>query len=206
MSKNKIKKGTPNWVIDDVIHSWAYGEGQFESVPAIEQCRITVVKFPVLYAQNVDYGPELMKLRRKDIVRLGWDNDHLDQPQAPNTVGKFSLLTDAIKAVNKTFDHSEVYTERLYPSMIDCVAKNYGKRDDYCKLYFDLAAFEFYHLLFNLGTDAVPFENLPDPKLKTLNQLLAWSRSFEFKRRKLYKAEGFTWVPHKELNHGTQKS
>lgn len=194
----KQKKGEPSWTSDDVVMSWAYGEKQFHSVPAIEQCWITVVKFPVLYAQNVNYGPELMKLRRKDIVRLGWDNDHLDQPQAPYPVGKFSLLSHAIKAVNKTFEHSEVYIERLYPSMIDCTSKNYGKRSDYCRLYFDMHAFEFYHLLFKLGTDAVPFENLPNLKLNTLNQLLRWAKSFEFKRRKMYKKEGFTWEPKKK--------
>ncbi len=194
MADKKKKKGEPCFVVDGLIKSWAYGKG-YESVPAIECCQITVVKFPVLYAQNIDYGPELMKLRRKSIVELGWDNDHLDQPQAPYSIGKFSLLSHAIKAANRMFGHSEVYINKLYPSMIDCTSKDFGRRMDYCRLYFDLQAHEFYHLLFKIGTEAVPFENLPNPKLDTLNQLLKWSKSFEFKRRKLYKAEGFTWKP-----------
>lgn len=187
------KKGTPSWTSDGVVMGWRLDDNQ--QVPAIEQSRIAVVKFPVDYYQHFDYGPELMMLRRERIKELGWSSVSFDLPRMPSVVGEFSLLSNAIKKVVSVLDSSSVYADRIYPSIITLTSKGYGRRSDYCVLYFNGAAYEFYDLLFAIGLDTVVFENVPNPKIKTLNQLLQWSKSFEFKRRKLYKSQGFSWEP-----------
>jgi hypothetical protein len=130
---------------------------------------------------------------------LGWSNRSFDLPRPPITIGAYSLLSDAIKKAAFTLPwSSQVECQRRYPSTIGFLPNQ--KRHDYCILYFDHQAYEFYDLLFILGKDACPFENVPKPKLNTLNQLLKWAKSFEFKRRKMYKAEGFTWEPYGKEN------
>lgn len=187
----KHKKGTPDWIYDGVIMSWRLTDTQ--QVPAIEQSCITVVRFPVNYYQHFAYSPELMALREKSIVELGWDNKSFDIPRPPYSVGEFSLLSDAIKRVVTVLGRSRIDAGRVYPSMI--TFRPDGNKQDYCTLYFNHQAYEFYNLLFILGEDACPFENVPNPKINTLNQMLRWAKSFEFMRRKLYKSHGFSWEP-----------
>lgn len=189
--KKVIKKGMPGWIFDGVIQSWQLTDTQ--QVPAIEQSRITVVKYPVDYYQHFDYSPELMALREEEIVRLGWSSTSFDLPRPPCSVGEYSLLGDAIKKVASVLNNSRIISERYYPSTIGFWPNR--NREDYCILYFNHRAYEFYNLLFILGKDSVPFENVPNPKINTLNQLLRWAKSFEFMRRKLYKSHGFSWEP-----------
>lgn len=188
------KKGNPSWTHDDVIMGWRLSDTQ--NVPAIEQCRITVVKYPIDYYQHFNYGPETMALRSKRIVELGWSSKSFDLQRPPISVGKYSLLSNAIKGVVSVLGRSSVPIQRRYPSTIEFLPDR--RRQDYCILYFDHQAYEFYDLLFILGKDACPFENVPKPKLNTSKQLLSWAKSFEFKRRKMYKSEGFTWEPYSE--------
>jgi len=192
--KRKNKIGAPSWTSNDVVMGWCLNDAQ--NVPAIEQSIITVVKCPVNYYQHFDYSPEVMALRSKTIVELGWDNTSFDLPRPPMVVGKYSLLSNAIKKVVSTLGRSDINAQRLYPSMIGFQPDEY--RQDYCVLYFNHQAYEFYNLLFILGNDVCPFENVPNPKIKTLNQLLRWSKSFEFMRRKMYKSHGFSWEPKSE--------
>lgn len=187
----KIKKGVPNWIEDGVVISWQLSDTQ--QVPAIEQSCITVVRFPVNYYQHFDYSPEVMALREKSIVELGWSTHSFDLPRPPYSVGEFSLLSGAIKRVVSVLNRSRIVAVRRYPSMI--TFRPGGNREDYCVLYFNHQAYEFYNLLFILGEDACPFENVPNPKINTLNQMLRWAKSFEFMRRKLYKSHGFSWEP-----------
>lgn len=187
----KNKKGVPGWTANGVIMSWQLSDTQ--QVPAIEQSCITVVKYPVDYYQHFDYSPEVMALRSKRIVELGWRGTSFDLPRPPYPIGEFSLLSDAIKRVTSALNCSRIAAERIYPSMF--AFRPDGNREDYCVLYFNHRAYDFYNLLFILGKDACPFENVPNPKINTLNQLLRWAKFFEFMRRKLYKAHGFQWEP-----------
>ncbi len=195
MSKQVQKKGHPSYVNDGLICEWAYEQDGCHSIPAIEQCMITVVKHSVKYYSHFNYGPELMKARRKCIKELGWSSESFDLPLPPKCVGEYSLLSHAIKAVNSTLDRSRVTVERRYPSTIILTQYGYGTRTNYCILFFNGPAYEFYSLLFKVDKDNTIFE-LPAPHLNTLNQLLKWAKSFEFKRRRLFKAEGFTWEPY----------
>lgn len=194
MSKAKLrkKKGNPSWTFNGVVMGWRLSDTQ--DVPAIEQCRITVTQYPVAYYQHFNWGPEKMALREKGIVKLGWDNSSFDLQRPPVSVGEYSLLSGAIKRVASVLACSGMVIRRCYPSTIEFLPDE--RRQDYCILYFDHQAYEFYDLLFILGRDACPFENVPNPKLNTLKQLLNWAKSFEFKRRKMYKSEGFTWEPY----------
>ena len=190
----KCKKGVPGWTSDGVIMSWQLTDTQ--EVPAIEQSCITVVKYPIDYYQHFDYSPEVMALRSKRTVELGWSSRSFDLPRPPYPVGEYSLLGDAIKRVASVLRNSRITAERDYPSTF--TFRPNGWREDYCILYFNNEAYEFYNLLFILGKDInVPFENVPNPKINTLNQLLCWSKSFEFMRRKMYKSHGFSWEPKK---------
>lgn len=184
------KKGVPSWTSDDVIMAWQLSDTQ--TVPAIEQSCITVVRYPVNYYQHFDYSPEVMALRNKHIVELGWRSVSFDLPGSPYSVGEFSLLSVAIKRVKSVLNCSYMTAKRRYPSMI--TFRPHRKREDYCTLYFNHQAYEFYNLLFILG-EASTFENVPKPKINTLNQLLRWAKSFEFMRRKMYKSHGFSWEP-----------
>lgn len=196
--KNKrTKKGMPSGIDGDVVTSWQLSDDQ--SVPAIEQCRVSVVKYPVLYYQHFDYSPEAMDLRSESVKELGWSTNSFNLPIPPCVVGQYSLLTDALKKVKATLDFPKLDIRKNYPSTITCEKNGYGAKWDYCDLFFNHAAYEFYHLLFILGHDmSCPFENVPDPPLNTLNQLMRWARSFEFKRRKMYKQEDFSWEPYRE--------
>lgn len=191
------KKGTPHYISEGVIMSWQLTDMQqvpdTQQVPAIEQSCITVVKYPVNYYQHFYYSPEVMALRSKRIVELGWSSRSFDLPRPPYSVGEYSLLSAAIKRVTSVLKCSRMDAERCYPSLI--TFQQNGYREDYCILYFNHAAYDFYNLLFILGEDTCPFENVPNPKINTLNQMLRWSRSFEFMRRKLYKSHGFSWEP-----------
>lgn len=190
--KCKHKKAVPSWTYNGVVMGWRLNDAQ--QVPAIEQAVITVVKCPVNYYQYFHYSPEVMALRSKEIVKLGWSSISFDLPRPPMVIGEYSLLSDAIKKVVSTLGRSDIVTQRCYPSMISFQPDGY--RQDYCVLYFDHQAYEFYNLLFILGKNtSCPFENVPNPKINTLNQLLRWAKSFEFMRRKLYKSHGFSWEP-----------
>ena len=185
------KKGVPDWTSNGVIMSWQLSDTQ--EVPAIEQSCVTVVRYPVSYYKHFDYSTEVMALRSKKIVELGWNNTSFDLPRPPYSVGEFSLLSTAIKRVNSVLSRSRMVAERRYPSMI--TFRPDGNREDYCTLYFNHRAYDFYNLLFILGKNACPFENVPNPKINTSNQLLRWAKFFEFMRRKLYKSHGFSWEP-----------
>ena len=196
MKKKTIKKGMPGWVCDGVIQSWQLTDTQ--QVPAIEQSVITVVKYPVDYYQYFDYSPELMALRSKRIAELGWSSVSFDLPRPPCSVGEYSLFGDAIKKVASVLNNSHITAERCYPSTI--IFQLNRHREDYCVLYFNSPAYKFYNLLFILGKESTcPFENVPKPKINTLNQLLRWAKSFEFKRRKMYKSHGFSWEPKQRI-------
>ena len=147
VKKYRQKKGEPGWIADGVIMSWQLTE--FQQVPAIEQSCITVVRYPVNYYQHFDYSPEVMALREKKIVELGWSSTSFDLPRPPYSVGEFSLLSDAIKRVISVLNCSRMDAERRYPSMI--TFRPDEKRQDYCTLYFNHKAYEFYNLLFILG-------------------------------------------------------
>jgi len=192
----KKKKGRVACRYDNTVMDWRLDDNQ--TVPAIEQSIITVFKFPVLYFQHFQYSPEAMALRDEDIKRLGWDNDSFDLPCPPIKIGEFSLLKSAMKAANDSLIHAGRVIERITPSMIK-ITSEYNERMDYCVLFFNHEAYEFYHLLFILGKDSVSFKNIPNPKIDTFSQLFKWVRTFEFKRQKLYKENNFTWKPKSEL-------
>jgi len=190
--KCRDKKGTPGWTYHGVTMSWRLTDTQ--QVPAIEQSVITVVKCPVDYYQHFDYSPEVMALRSARIVELGWSSTSFDLPRPPYPIGEYSLLSEAIKKVISVLNlYCSRIAAEIYPSIIGLLPNEH--RQDYCLLYFNHAAYEFYNLLFILGKENCPFENVPNPKINTLNQLLRWSKSFEFMRRKLYKSHGFSWEP-----------
>jgi len=185
------KKGIPYCTHNGIVMDWRLSDTQ--NVPAIEFSCISVVKFPVDYYRYFDYSPEVMALRSKHIVELGWSSTSFDLPRPPELIGEYSLLSAAIKKVALVLSCSRMDIRRCYPSVIEFSPNEY--REDYCILYFNHQAYEFYNLLFILGRDRSPFENVPNPKINTLLQLLRWAKSFEFKRHKLYKEHGFSWEP-----------
>ena len=203
--KEQIRKGEPSWTYNGVVMGWRIDEKQ--KVPAIEQSCITVVKFPILYYQNFNYSPEAMALRPQRIIELGWDNISFDLQMPPKVVGEYSLLSGAVKRVKNVLDFKQIKITKEWPSTIICsntsCGNDYRNRDDYCVLFFNHAAYEFYNFFFILGSDTnCPFENVPNPTMNTLNQLLKWTELFERKRQKLYIKHGFTWGP-VEIKHGT---
>ena len=196
--KEQIKKGEPSWTSNGVVMGWRIDENQ--KVPAIEQSRITVVKFPILFYQHFNYSPEAMALRPQSIIDLGWDNLSFDLPMPTKVVGEYSLLSGAVKRVKDVLDFKQITITKNWPSTITCFnagcGNDYSSKYDYCVLFFNHAAYEFYHFFFILGSDTdCPFENVPNPTMNTLNQLLKWTESFERKRQKLYIKHGFTWGP-----------
>jgi len=195
-TKRKLKTpgGRPAVVCDGIVTSWQWDQDGVQMVPAIECSRVTVVRFPVQYYQHFGYSPEAMALRRESIEELGWSSQSFDLPRPPVKVAECSLLKDALGATNTALGGRSKYVKRMYPSMV-AICTDYRYRNDFCVLYFNHAAYEFYHLLFLLGRDAVPFENIPNPKIGTFNQLLRWTISFEHNKRKQYRAKGFTWQP-----------
>ena len=98
--------------------------------------------------------------------------------------------------LRKTLWNRFMYAERAWPSLMKLTTDYGSERTDYCILFFNHAAYEFYHLLFLLGKkDDVVFENIPDPKINTVPSLLKWARSFEAMKKRQYQNKGFTWEP-----------
>ncbi len=198
MTKRTLKKGRPSVLYDDLVTEWRLDDEQ--TVPAIELCGVTVVRCPVAYYSHFNYGPELMALRQKRIVELGWSSKSLDMPAPPESVGEFCLLSKAIKKIKTVLDYPKIYTTVCWPGTVLFQKEGYGTKWDYCVLYFNHWAYEFYNLLFILGQkDGPPFENVPNPKIGTLPQILKWATGFETSRRKMYKENGFTWNTQKVI-------
>jgi hypothetical protein len=184
---------------DGQVVSWRWNEQGTQTVPAIETSSIAVIKFPVAYSQVLDYSPEAMELRCERIKQLGWSDQSFNLPCPPEMIGTYSLLTDALRAARKVLKNAcggGTNVERIYPSMVKLTTGYGSSRADYCVLYFNRAAYEIYHLLFLLGEkDVVIFENIPDPKIDTVPQLLKWARHFEVIKKRAYLGKGCTWNP-----------
>ena len=188
----KTKEGTPSWTHNDVVMGWRLENGL--SVPAIEQSRISIIKFPVEYYQHFYYSPELMEARDPDIKRLGWSSHSFDLPKPPELIGECSLLSEALITVGKILN-GRIVVRRNWPTNVTCEEVGNGKQSDYFVLYFNHYAHEFYDILYEIGKEPSVVFKLPDQKLDTLPQLLKWSKSHEARRKRMYKCEGFTWQP-----------
>ena len=190
------QRGNAAWIgAAGEVLEWALTEDR--RVPAIEICEISVVLFPVADCLHFNYGPELMGLRRERVKELGWSSTTFDLPLAPRVVGRYSLLSDALLKVRSALGSSGVVGGMEWPSTFVFTRAAYGCRVDYYRLYFGRAAYEFYDLLFRMarGRPDVVFDNLPSLRLNTLPQILRWAKGFQYRRRRLYKKNGFTWDP-----------
>jgi hypothetical protein len=69
-------------------------------------------------------------------------------------------------------------------------------RDSF-RIYLNLHGYEFYHLLFVVGSESGPgFQFDVEPAdVSTCPKLLAWLRPFETAKKKLYRDHGFDWNP-----------
>jgi len=101
--KTKRKKGLSFFSGEKDVTYWRLGKG-CQMVPAVEHSLITVVKFPVNYRQDFNYGPELLSLRGKRTIELGWDNTSFNLPRPPIVIDNVILLSRAIKSANATLD------------------------------------------------------------------------------------------------------
>jgi hypothetical protein len=69
--------------------------------------------------------------------------------------------------------------------------------DDYFCIHLNLFAYEFYHLLFVVGSEHRPASQfVAEPAdVATCPKLLAWLRRFEASKKRLYRDNGFDWNP-----------
>jgi len=198
--RSKVGRPAFTWIETDGtrhVMSWHLSDQQW--VPAIEESRFAVVRFPIVYYQHFDFCPEAMALRPERIKELGWSSQSFDLPVAPVTVGSYSLLSDSLEWAAKILETRDLNVARIYPSLIKVEEKRDPAKSDYCLLFPNHHAYEFYHFFFILGQkDKTTFENIPNPQIETLSQALTWIKSFEYGRRLMYRKEGFTWEPYRE--------
>lgn len=175
----------------DVIY-WRLGN---HNVPAVHRVRATVVRFPVMHYVHADYGPEVMAIRSESIARLGWSSQSFDLPLAPEVVGHFNLLSQAVAVIHKEFRGMSTKVCLRYPTVIASCSLSAGH--DEFRIYLNLHAYEFYHLLFVVGSEHGPSSQFvaAPADVGTCPKLLAWLRPFETAKKKLYRDNGFDWKP-----------
>jgi hypothetical protein len=175
----------------DVI-DWRLGD---HNVPAVHRVRATVVRYPVMYYVHAHYGPEVMAIRSESIARLGWSSESFDLPLAPEVVGHFNLLSQAVAIIHEEFRGTPTRVCLAYPTTIRLRSIHDG-RDEF-RIYLNLPAYEFYHLLFVVGSDRGPSSRfVAEPAdVGTCPKLLTWLRPFETAKKKLYRDNGFDWNP-----------
>lgn len=175
----------------DVVN-WRLGDHR---VPAVHRVRATVVRFPVMYHVHADYGPEVMAARSEPIARLGWSSTSFDLPLAPEVVGHFNLLSRAAAVIHEEYRGTPTKVGLCYPTTIRLASLEPG-RDSFC-IYLNLAAYEFYHLLFVVGSEHGPSSQfVAEPAdVGTCPKLLAWLRPFEAAKKRFYRENGFDWGP-----------
>jgi hypothetical protein len=164
------------------------------SVPAIRQVRSTLVRFPVAYYQHANYGPEVMAARSENIARLGWSSESFDLPLPPESVGHFNLLSKAIKAAHRDLSTSPTTVSVGFPTTLKLSAAD-AWRPRFV-VYLNLAAYEFYHLLFAAcGRYSHLQFNVPGIAVGTCPKLIAWLAKFERDKAQQYRENGFDWNP-----------
>jgi hypothetical protein len=175
-----------------------------QTVPALSQVEVTLVRYSIAYYQHAHCSPEVMESRSENIARLGWSSESFDLPLPPETAGSFNLLSGAIRAAHRELTPSRTYAETGYPSMLKLSSD--GRADPRFVVYLNLAAYEFYHLLFAASGrySHLQFKVAPID-VDTCPKLLAWLRRFEQDKAEQYRVNGFEWRPRrkpKEVNNG----
>jgi hypothetical protein len=175
----------------DVI-DWRLGN---HNVPAVHRVRATVVRYPVMRYVHAHYGPEVMAIRSESIARLGWSSLSFDLPLPPEIVGHFNLMSDAVAVIYKELQRSKTAVSVEYPTTI-----SFRSLDANCvkfRIFLNLQGFEFYHLLFVVGSPSRPSSQFVASKAEvgTCPKLLGWLRPFETAKKKLYRENGFDWNP-----------
>lgn len=163
------------------------------SVPAVHRVRATAVRFPVQHYVHADYGPEVMAIRSESVAKLGWSSESFNLPLAPEIVGHFNLLSQAVAVVHKEIGAIPTKVRLGYPTVIGLMSLDDGR--DKFQIYLNIPAYEFYHLLFVVGRESGPSSQfVAEPAdVSTCPKLLAWLRPFETEKRKFYRDNGFDW-------------
>ena len=165
------------------------------NVPAVHRVRATLVRYPVQYHVHADYGPEVMAIRREMTASLGWRSQSFNLPEVPEVVGHFNLLSQSVALAYKELRGHPTEVRLEYPTII----KIRSAHDwlDRFRVYLNLPAYEFYHLLIVLGSEHGPsFQFVADPAdVSTVPKLLNWLRPFEAAKKQLYTDNGFDWNP-----------
>jgi hypothetical protein len=175
----------------DVIN-WRLGD---HNVPAVHRVRATVVRYPVRYYSHADYGPEVMAVRSESTARLGWSSQSFNLPLVPEIVGHFNLLSQAVKAAHKELCGSPTRVCLRYPTTV--TVKSPVEWLPAFRIYLNLFAYEFYHLLFVVGSEHGPSSQfvVAPADVGTCPKILSWLRPFEAAKKKLYRDNGFDWNP-----------
>jgi hypothetical protein len=173
------------------VIDWQLGD---HKVPAVHRVRAKLVRFPVAYYQHAHYGPEVMAIRSENTARLGWSTQSFNMPLVPEVVGHFNLLTHAVACAYKVLRGEPTKVDLGYPTTI--TLENIRAGHDYFRIYLNLAAYEFYHLLFVVGQEHLSSQFVVEPvDVRTCPKLLDWLRPFETAKKKLYCENGFDWNP-----------
>lgn len=193
--------GKANSVIvrDDGSHDvirWRLGN---HNVPAVHRVRATVVRHPISYYVHADYGPEVMAIRSENTARLGWSSQSFNLPEVPEIVGHFNLLSQAVAHIHKELNGARADVKIGYPTTI--AIRSVCEWQSNFRIYLNLHAYEFYHLLFVVGSEHGPsFQFVADRvDVSTCPKLLGWLRPFETAKKKLYRENGFDWNPRRGL-------
>ena len=165
------------------------------TVPAVHRVRATVVRFPVQYYVHAHYGPEVMAVRSENIARLGWSSQSFDLPLAPEVVGHFNLLSQAVAVIHEELRGGTTEVRLEYPTMLRLRSVDAWR--DRFRIYLNIPAYEFYHLLFVAGSEPGPASQFVVEPIDagTCPKLLAWLRPFETAKKRLYRDNGFDWNP-----------
>lgn len=175
----------------DVI-SWRLGN---HAVPAVHRVRATLVRHPIDHYVHARYGPEVMAARSENIASLGWSSQSFDLPYPPEVVGHFNLLGQAVRVAGRELRGAPTKVELGYPTTISL--RSVIDYWDRFSIYLNLPGYEFYHLLFVVGSKYGPssqFDAEP-ADVGTCPKLLAWLRPFEAAKKHLYRDNGFDWNP-----------
>jgi hypothetical protein len=172
------------------VLSWNYEE---HSVPALSEVALTLVEFGLDYYEHPNFSPETMKRRKKWYREGGFSSESMNFALPPVCIARASLLSRLLPALGSRLGADKMTDTEVTAVENVLVLTRYGHQSSYA-VYFNHAAYEFYHLLFvELRKDTIQFESLPQPP-KTIPALQRWAKRFDNAKRKQYAERGFTWL------------
>jgi hypothetical protein len=188
-----------------VVTDWRYefnGRGDYVSVPAVDQLRLTVVHFGTWYYRRADFSPETLPLRDPNYAQRGFQSESYDFHKPPTTLGVFCLLGRALRAASSLIvpylhANESCLAKIAYPNMLVLTpATDYGLGYvGSVRIWFNPQAFEFYHLLFLLNTEKSCTFVPPRADIGTLAKLRKWTAKFESMKRNQFAEHGWEWNP-----------